>query len=172
MADCVKEIRLDPFDSERDTDLMSTWTSAPHVSRWWGNPSKALSELLERPNGGGDAIIIADDVPVGYIRWQKPSRSELDAAGLHEILEETTLDIDIAIGEPDYIGRGIGSRAIELLVKDLAADSSLRMIILATSVDNLVAIGAYEKAGFERRRKFDDPEFGECWLFAREVRPI
>jgi ribosomal protein S18 acetylase RimI-like enzyme len=57
-------------------------------------------------------------------------------------------------------------------VKDLAANSSLRAIILSTSVDNLVALSAYEKAGFERRRRFDDPEYGECWLLARDVRPV
>ena len=170
MPDFVKDIRLDPFDSERDADLVLKWINTPHVSQWWGDPSKALSGLMERPNGGGDALIIADEVPVGYIRWQKPSRAELDAAGLQEIPEDTSMDIDIAIGEPDYIGLGIGSRAIEILVKDLETDSGLRTIILATSVYNLIALRAYEKAGFERRRRFDDPDFGECWLLTREVR--
>ncbi len=172
MTENIEEVRLDPFDSERDADLVLTWIHAPHVSRWWGDPAKTLSEVMERPNSGGDAIIVADDTPVGYVRWQKPSREELDAAGLHEISEDTTMDIDIAIGEPEYIGLGVGSRAIELLVKDLVADDNLRMIMLATSVDNLVAIGAYEKAGFERRRRFDDPEFGECWLLTRRVQPV
>jgi aminoglycoside 6'-N-acetyltransferase len=172
MPDSVEDVRLDPFDPERDADLVSTWMRAPHVSRWWGDPVKTLGEVLERPNGGGDALIVADEVPVGYVRWQTPTRAELDAAGLQEVPEDTTMDIDIAIGELDYIGLGVGSRAIGLLVKDLAADNSLRTIILATSVDNLVAVGAYEKAGFERRRRFDDPGGGECWLLARDVRPV
>jgi len=128
--------------------------------------------VLERPNRGGDALIIADDVPVGYIRWQTPTRSELDEAGLQEVPDDRTMDIDIAIGESDNVGLGVGPRAIGLLVRDLGGDSSLRTIILATSVDNLVAIRAYEKAGFERQRRFDDPECGECWLLARDVRPV
>jgi RimJ/RimL family protein N-acetyltransferase len=171
MPDSVKEVRLDPFDPERDADLVSVWMRAPHVSRWWGDPVKTLGEVLERPNGGGDALIVADDVPVGYIRWQQPTRAELDEAGLQEVPDDTTMDIDIAIGVSDYVGVGVGSRAIGLLVKDLAADSRLRTIILATSVDNLVAVRAYGKAGFERRRRFDDPECGECWLLARDLRP-
>lgn len=172
MPDSVKAVRLDPFDPERDADLVSDWLRTPHVSRWWGDPAKALREVLERPHGGGDALIVADEVSVGYVRWQTPERAELDAAGLQEVPEDTTMDIDIAIGDPGYIGLGVGSRALGLLVEDLAADGSLRTIILATSVDNLVAIGAYEKAGFERRRTFADPEGGEYWLLARDVRHV
>jgi O-methyltransferase involved in polyketide biosynthesis len=67
--------------------------------------------------------------------------------------------------------RGFDLRGLELDDEDLAADSSLRTIMLATSVDNTVAIRCYEKAGFERRRMFDDPECGRCWLLARDVRP-
>jgi RimJ/RimL family protein N-acetyltransferase len=171
MPDVVEEVRLDAFDPQRDADLVSAWMRAPHVSRWWGDPVKTLGEVLERPDAGGDALIVADEVPVGYIRWQRPTRAELDEAGLQEVPDETTIDIDIAIGEPDYIGIGVGSRAIGLLVNDLAADGSIRTIILATSVDNVVAVRAYEKAGFERRRRFDDPECGECWLLARDAPP-
>jgi aminoglycoside 6'-N-acetyltransferase len=169
VTDNVKEVRLVSFDPERDFDLVSNWVRRPHVSRWWGDSVKALDEIIERPDVGGDAIIIADEVPVGYIRWQKPSRSELDEAGLLDVDEETTMDIDVAIGEPEFIGLGIGSRAVELVVEQLVADSSLSMIMIVTSVDNVAAAGSYEKAGFERRRKFDDPEYGECWLLTLDV---
>lgn len=167
----VAEVRLDPFDPERDADLVSAWVRAPHVSRWWGDPVDTLREVLARPHGGGDALIVADGVPVGYVRWQMPSRAELDGAGLHEVSDATTMDIDIAIGAPDYVGLGVGSRALGLLVRDLVADRRLRTIILATSVDNLAALRAFARAGFERRRTFDDPESGPCWLLARDVRP-
>jgi aminoglycoside 6'-N-acetyltransferase len=172
MPDEVDVVRLDPFDPRRDADLVSAWMRAPHVSRWWGDPVRVLDEVMEQPYRGGAALIVADEVPVGFIRWQPPTRVELDEAGLQEVPDDTTIDIDIAIGEPDYIGIGVGSRAIGLLVKRLAADGNSRTIILATSVDNVVAVRAYEKAGFERRRRFDDPESGECWLLARDVPPV
>lgn len=171
MPSSVEKVRLHPFDPKRDADLVAIWMRAPHVSRWWGEPEQALTEVMERPNGGGDALILADDVPVGYIRWQIPTRTELDAAGLQEIPDET-MDIDIAIGEIDYIGLGVGSRAIGQLVDKLLGDTRIRMIILATSVENTIAVRAYEKAGFDRRRKFDDPECGECWLLAMDSPPV
>jgi RimJ/RimL family protein N-acetyltransferase len=168
MPDSIKDVRLDSFDPARHTDLVATWMRAPHVAKWWGDPDKSLREVLERPNGGGDALIVADGLPVGYVRWQVPTRRELDEAGLQEV-PDSTIDIDIAIGEPEYIGLGIGSRAIGLILEDLDADTDLKMVILATSVDNFVAIRAYEKAGFDRRRTFDDPEGGMCWLLALDM---
>lgn len=171
MPDSVETVRLEPFDVERDTKLVSAWMREPHVSRWWGDPDKALGEVLQRPVGGGDALIVADEVPVGYIRWQKPTRTDLDEAGLQEVPDDV-MDIDIAIGETDYVGIGVGSRAIRQLVERLLAGGSTPMIILATSVENAVAVRAYEKAGFDRRCRFDDPECGECWLLALNAPPV
>ncbi len=164
----VGEVRLDPFDPARDADLVAAWMRAPHVTRWWGDSEQALGEVLERLSGGGDALVVADGVPVGYIRWQIPTRAALDAAGLREV-PDGTMDIDIAIGEPDYVGLGVGPRALRRLAEELLGDSLSHMIMLATSVDNEAAIRAHEKVGFAPRRSFDDPQCGECWLLVPEV---
>ena len=167
MTDTVEAVRLEPFDPELDADLVAGWLRAPHVAEWWGDPQQNLAEVLQRPAGGDDALIVADGVPVGYVRWQKPTRAELDTAGLYEI-PDTAMDIDIAIGEPSYVGRGVGSRALRQVVAMLAGDTGIPLIMLATSVGNSVAIRAYEKAGFRRLRRFDDPPNGEHWLMALE----
>lgn len=119
--------------------------------------------MIERPAEGGDALIVADGVAVGYVRWQKAPRAELEAAGLSEI-PDGTIDIDIAIGEADTIGRGIPSRALKQVMEKLAADRGIPMFIMATSVENTGAIRACEKAGFRRLRRFLDPEYGEMWV--------
>jgi aminoglycoside 6'-N-acetyltransferase len=159
----IGQVRLDPFDPDRDRELVAGWLRAPHVARWWGDPDKALREIVQRPAGGGDALIVADDVPVGYVRWQTPTRAELDEAGLHEIPGDA-VDIDIAIGDEGYVGRGVGPRALRRLVDRLLGQGRAPMVILATEVENTAAVRAYEKAGFRRRRRFDDPECGPCWL--------
>jgi aminoglycoside 6'-N-acetyltransferase len=168
MAGTVDSVLLKPFDPERDVELVAAWLRAPHVARWWGNPDQQLREVLERPDRGGDALILADAVPVGYVRWQRPSRADLDAAGLQEVPAEA-MDIDIAIGESDYVGRGVGPRALRQLVEKLAVDKGIPLIMLATSVENVVAVRAYEKAGFQRQCTFDDPECGPCWLLSIEL---
>ncbi|MCK6455295.1 MAG: acetyltransferase [Phycisphaerae bacterium] len=147
---------------------MSVWLRRPHVVRWWGDPQKQLPVVLERPTGGGDALIIADGVPIGYIRWQRTPRAELEAAGLHEI-PEGSVDIDLAIGEADYIGCGVGSRALHLVVQRLESERSTPLVMMGTSVENAIAISACEKAGFRRLRTFDDPEYKRCWLLVYET---
>lgn len=160
------DIELAPFLPERDLALLETWLGRPHVSRWWGEPAEALQEIVEPPAGGGEALISVDGVPAGYVRWQTPAREELDAAGLHEVPDDA-IDIDIALGEQELLGKGIGSRALSLLRDRLLHDGT-RTIMLATSVDNVRAIRAYEKAGFVRRRRFVDTDGGTYWLMVSE----
>ncbi|MBI5865399.1 MAG: GNAT family N-acetyltransferase [Planctomycetes bacterium] len=167
MPKVAGKVRFQPFHPQRDLGQMDAWLRKPHIARWWGDPQTALDAVLERPVGGDDALIVADGVPVGYVRWQQTPRAELEAAGLHEI-PEGSIDIDIAIGEADYIGRGVGSRALRLVVQRLRAEGSVPMIIMGTSADNTVAIRSFEKAGFRRLRTFDDPEYGPSWLLVHQ----
>jgi hypothetical protein len=67
--------------------------------------------VLERPVVGDDALIAFDGTPVGYVRWQLAPRSELEAAGIAEV-PDGAIDIDIAIGEEAFVGRGIGPAAL------------------------------------------------------------
>jgi len=162
-------VELSPYISERHSSLLRSWLRQPHVSKWWGDPEKAILEVSEPPNAGGEALIFADGLPVGYLRWQVPDREDLDAAGLRDIPLDA-IDIDVAIGEPDWLGRGVGSRALVLIVERLVAGGATT-IMLATSVENLQAICAYEKAGFQRRRQFIDTDGGTYWLMTIEERP-
>jgi len=162
-------VQLTPFVPNRDTPLLESWLRRPHVSRWWGDPLKALEEASRPPAGGDEALIAVDGVPVGYVRWQVPAREELDAAGLHE-LSDDIVDIDIAIGEADLLGRGIGSRVLSILRDRLTRDGG-STVMLATSVDNARAVRAYEKAGFVRRRQFVDTDGGSYWLMVSDATP-
>lgn len=157
------QVRLHPFDAARDCALIEQWLRAPHGVRWWGNPEHALREVLRPARGGGDALIVVGATPVGYVRWLTPARDELDVAGLHHIFENA-VDIDMAIGEPGYLGRGVASQALRLLVRRLRSADAACMLMMCTSVYNTSAIRACERAGFERDRVFSDPEFGDMWL--------
>lgn len=164
----IVKVCLQPFNPQRDIDRVAAWLRSPHIVRWWGDPEKQLHAVLERPVEGGDALIVADGVTVGYVRWQQTPRAELEAAGLHEI-PEGSVDIDIAIGKTEYIGCGVGSRALQLVVQRLRSESSMPMIMMGTSVHNTMATRAFERAGFRRLRRFDDPEFGPAWLLVYQA---
>jgi len=158
-----KQISLEPCDPEQNRELLYKWFQAPHVAKWWGDADRALEEVRCPAVDGGNAFIAVNSAFVGYVRWQVPSRAELEAAGLHDI-PENAVDIDIAIGEPDYMGRGVAPHALQLLVQFLFSTTKAPLIMMCTSVDNHRAIRAFKKAGFKRVRMFQDPGYGSMWL--------
>ncbi len=165
MTKPVPQVTLEPWEVAH-LARVADWLGRGHVRRWWGDPATRLAELRE----GGDheqALIAVDDEPVGYLRWQRVDLADLAALGLTGIPEHA-VDIDIFIGERDWLGRGVGPRALTLLLERLAARGA-PLAGLCTSVDNAVAIRAFEKAGFTRLCRYQDPEFGPCWVLSAEL---
>lgn len=68
---------------------------------------------------------------------------DIDASG-----HEATLRI--TIGNPDYIGKGFGTEAVELLVRYGFSSMNLKRISLKVLASNDRAIRTYEKVGFVR----------------------
>lgn len=163
----MRSVELLPFDPSKDVELLAGWLRKPHVSRWWGDPEELLAAVLERPVGGDDALIAFDGTPVGYVRWQLVSRSELEAACIVEI-PDGAIDIDIAIGDEALVGRGIGPAALTQAVARILETGRPPMIVMGTSVDNGSALRAFAKAGFRPMRQFDDPQYGRFWLLRHE----
>ena len=148
-------VGLEVLDPRRDEQLLERWLRSPHVARWWGAAELNLATLGQRSRDT-HALITADGRPVGYLCWQRPSREELGAAQLTD-LPEGLVDIDIFIGEPDYLGCGAGPKALTVLLAKLHGEG-VRFAGLATSISNVSAIRAFEKAGFSVFRDFEDPD--------------
>lgn len=60
------------------------------------------------------------------------------------------------IGDKKFWGKGIGSRATELLIEQAKSLKTLREIRLSVKVDNKAAIKIYNKAGFVIEKKDND----------------
>lgn len=148
-------VGLEVLDPGRDEQLLERWLRSPHVARWWGAADRHL-RTLGRRSKETHALITADGRPVGYLCWQRPSREDLEVAQLTD-LPEGLVDIDILIGEPDYLGCGVGPKALTVLLAKLHGEG-VRFAGLATSISNLRAIRAFEKAGFSAFRVFEDPD--------------
>jgi RimJ/RimL family protein N-acetyltransferase len=159
----MSSVELLAFDPARDADLLAGWLRTLHVSRWWGDPEAQLKAVLERPAGGDDALIAVDSTPVGYVRWQRVPRSELEAAGMVEV-PDGAIDIDIAIGDERFVGRGIGPAALAQAVARIQEAGPPPMIIACTSIANGSALRAFAKSGFRPVRQLEDPEYGRYWL--------
>lgn len=160
-------IALGTVDSNARRALLGEWLRRPHVARWWGEAETALARDPGEVDGSGEAFILHGGRPVGYVRWQRVLRCDLDAAGLHEVPDDA-VDIDILIGEAELTGRGIGPSALKLLLERLWRDPSIPLVGMSASAANERALRAYEKAGFRRRRRYDDPRWGPAWLMIAE----
>lgn len=163
----MHRVTLEAFDLMRDSGRLLRWLAQPHVAKWWGDAALAMQHARQcAPES--HALIVADRAPVGYLCWQEPPKEELEAADLTD-LPRGLVDIDILIGEPDLLGQGVGSRALELLLARLRCDPSVAFAGLGTSASNTNAIRCYEKAGFRLFREFQDPEWGPCQYLIAEV---
>ena len=163
----IQEVRLETFDPELHSQRLRDWLRRPHVARWWGDPQQELENSLRRSRET-HAIIAADGAYVGYICWQRPPQDELEAAGLTDFPEDL-VDIDIMIGEPEFLGHGVGPRALALVLAKLR-DEAVGSAGLGTSISNRAAIRASEKAGVRLFREFEDPVCGPCRYMVAELR--
>lgn len=146
-------VELIPLDLARDIPRLRVWLERPHVTRWWGDRDEAMAAIRQH-SPTDHALIAVDARPVGYLCWQRPLPEELAAAGLSD-LPADLIDVDILIGEPDSVGRGIGPQALTLLLDQLRA-AGQTSVGMAAAAANPRARRAYEKAGFRLFRAFQE----------------
>jgi aminoglycoside 6'-N-acetyltransferase len=159
------DVGLEAVDLKADLPLLECWLRRPHVMKWWG--AQDASALAQRSRET-DAVVTSHGEPVGYLCWQTLSASERAEAGLTD-LPDDLVDIDILIGEPEFLGRGVGPRALVLLLAKLRREG-VGFAGLGTSASNRAALRAFEKAGFRPFRDFEDPEFGPCTYMVAQLR--
>lgn len=153
MAASLSSVELIPLDLARDLPRLGIWLDRPHVARWWGDRDEAMAAIRQHVPAD-HALIAVDTRPVGYLCWQQPLPEELAAAGLGD-LPADLIDVDILIGEPDLVGRGIGPQALTLLLDQLRA-AGQTSVGMAAAAANPRARRAYEKAGFRLFRTFQE----------------
>jgi aminoglycoside 6'-N-acetyltransferase len=100
-----------------DLPLFQRWMAEPHVARWWNGGAETAeaveAKYLERVSGDHHVtpwIAEADGTPFGFVQWYRVA----DEAEWFPDMEipEATPAIDLAIGEPEFLGRGLGKRMV------------------------------------------------------------
>ena len=156
----AREVRLEPFRPKVHSQQLREWLHKTYVAKWFGDPQEVLEKILRRAPGDS-AVIEVGGIPIGYLCWQSLSQDEIETAGLKG-LPEGIVDIDILIGVDEAVGRGIGPRALFLLMSRLQVDFQVSSVGVGASALNKSAIRAFEKAGFRLFQEFHDLKFGEC----------
>ena len=109
------ELSFRPLERS-DFAVVSRWLGAPHVARWWMEPADAASvEAHYGPCVDGDDpteifVITSGQHCIGMIQRYRLSD---DAAWDRAIGMPGAAGIDYLIGEPEWLGIGVGALAIE-----------------------------------------------------------
>lgn len=140
--------------SESDLPLMHCWLNTPHVMRWYSPGGQTLEQVAEKyiPYITGAAptepyLILCADTPVGYIQTYRINHWPDYAQ--HIGVDDDTAGVDLFIGQPEYVGRGLGPSVIRAFLRDVVFGSfGARSCVIGPAEDNHAAIRAYAKAGF------------------------
>jgi aminoglycoside 6'-N-acetyltransferase len=142
--------------------LLLKWLETPHVKIWWDSQLEWTPELIQKKyepylNGSNlmDAYVFSvENNPIGYIQYY----NKHDFPREHDYameLPESCAAIDWYIGEPEFIGRGIGPKALELFL-DKHVFPNFDTVFVDPDTANTSAIRAYEKIGFTTISKTND----------------
>lgn len=139
--------------------LVERWLGEEHVAPWWREP---IEEAIEKRWAGIEGrrptqqfAILADGRPVGMIQTylvdDHPEWAELVQVGPH------AAGVDLMIGEPDLVGRGLGAQVLADFARDVVfADPGVLAVVATVEEPNRRSWRAFEKAGFRHVRDVEE----------------
>ena len=166
-------------DDSQDHGLMAKWLSDERVLEYvYGRDNRFdLARVVAKfgPKARGEdevvpCILEYRDIPVGYLQYYPVQ----DAAWYQIDTVESVLAIDMYIGEPAHWDRGIGTKALRMLMGYLFSELGANRIVIDPHVANRRAVRCYEKSGFKKVKVLKENELHEgayrdCWLMVVDV---
>lgn len=153
----MAELRLRPA-VPADIPTLRRWDEQPFVVESDPNDDWNWEYELGRTVDWREQFVAeVDRRSIGFVQIIDPQREETHywgECGPH------LRAVDIWIGEPDFLGRGYGSRLMQLALKRCFADASVSAVLIDPLASNARAIRFYERLGFRlvgpRRFGLDD----------------
>lgn len=118
-------------------------------------------------------VVHVDERPAGLIQHYRVADDYAEALDLGE----DAIGVDLFIGEAVLLGHGHGPAMLRQFLRDVAFPfHGIDVCVIGPSVNNIAAIRAYEKAGFQALKQVavpgePDPEF-LMRLTAAELRSL
>jgi aminoglycoside 6'-N-acetyltransferase len=136
-----------------DFPLLQEWLAAPHVAAWWNERNDLAgveAKYGQRVDGAEPThvfVIEQECRSIGWIQWYLWADYPEHARQLGA--EPAAAGIDLAIGEPDMTGLGLGPIIIrEFLDQFVFANSGIGAVVADPEERNLRSLHAFRKAGF------------------------
>ena len=143
-----RELRLD------DLATIHRWLNAEHVRRWYSFTPVSYEAVVAKygPRIRGEAptrpyLILYDGAPIGYIQTYRLADWPAYSTPLE--IDEPAAGLDLYIGEPAYLGRGLAAPLIRRFLAEIVfAAADVVSCIVDPDPANTVALRAYARAGF------------------------
>ena len=161
------KVSFEKFDSKH-LALLADWLVADHVAPWFPHSNDFVEWAASVPKNGRQYVVCVDGQPVGYLRWSYVSREVLDEVGFQDLPSDSA-DIDLLLGDKAIIGHGIAEHMFKFALENIRSEGIAELAALTTSVDNLIAHKAFERAGFVVDREYSPGGFGKCYLMLRSI---
>ncbi len=144
-----------------DLEHVGRWLHEPHVARWWLLDTTASAELAKiraRVLDGSDHAtrmltiveetvdLSADVCPIGWCQWYP--YDAYPAAASEVGANPGDCGIDYAIGEPDAIGRGLGTDMVAALVAEARRNRPGCGVVVDPDAANTASRLVLERNGF------------------------
>lgn len=145
-AEKWKRMNLRPATSA-DLNLLRHWDDQPHVIASDPNDDWHWEiELDRRPDWREQLIAEIEDRPIGLIQIIDPAREESHYWG---DVAANLRAIDIWIGEATDLGKGYGTKMMQLALARCFADPNVMAVLVDPLVSNTRAHRFYERLGFQ-----------------------
>lgn len=160
-----------------DLQQVFLWLIRPHVARGYAPAPSSFMEVVAKygprtvaGNVVKSFIAVVDGRDAGYIQSYDVAAFPEYAALLG--CAPGTSSIDLFIGEPDFLHRGVGTRIIDRFVNEIVlASPDVRACVGGPVEGNLASVRAFEKAGFRRWKVVRDGDKPAERVMLRERDP-
>jgi aminoglycoside 6'-N-acetyltransferase len=133
-----------------DLALVEGWLRQPHVARWWTEDPQEELVGYRRCISGEDPtfalVVMVDGRAVGWCQWYRWAAYP-EAAQYGAVVRD--IGIDYAIGEPDHIGRGVGTAMIAALLAEIRDREPGAAALVSVDRENAASRRILEKNGFD-----------------------
>lgn len=150
--------------SPADLALLRRWDQQAHVRAASGGGWQWETELAVDARWREQLIAELDGRPVGFVQVLDPAR---DPHRYWGDAPEGLRALDVWIGEASDLGRGLGTRMMQLALARCFADPGVTAVLVDPLARNTRVFPFYERLGFrfvEQRRFGDD----ECRVYRLE----
>ena len=137
--------------------LLGSWLAEPHVARWWDHdPSPSAVEAdfggaIDGRESAEDFVALEDGVPVGIVqccRFHDYPEYVEEMGSVYPVSRETA-SIDYLIGDPQRVGKGLGTAMIAAFVDRVwTHEPDVAAIVVPVNSANIGSWRALLSVGF------------------------